>query len=156
MPQEIQSEAQTVKRDPLRWLFVAHFADGSTIEQTQEDKCLTRADGTGSAFTDVLAREESIALTAFELRLVGSAESVVVDLTTGNFIANGLPVCAHNQSFEPQRYKLKLIYFRETRVERDLNGAGKAVADRHFVNRYFIGWETVVNGKSKQATLAVG
>lgn len=153
MPQ-IENSSNTVEREALNWLFTAHFSDETTLEQTLEDRCLTRDDGTGSAFTDVLAREDD--LIAFELTNQETNESIMVDLKSGNFVVNGVPVCAHNQNFEPQNYPLKLVYFRETRVERVIDGKGEHVSSRHFVNRYFIGWETVVNGKNKQATLAVG
>ncbi len=153
MPQ-IENSNNTVEREALKWLFTAHFSDETTLEQTIEDKCLTRDDGTGSAFTDVLARMDD--LIAFELVNQETNESVLVDLKTGNFVVGGVPLCAHNQNFEPQNYPLKLVYFRETRVERVIDKKGEQVSSRHFVNRYFIGWETVVNGKNKQVTLAVG
>lgn len=138
----------TVAREPLRWLFIAHFADGSTIEQDQADRSTTRTDGSGSTFTDVLARQDD--LVAFEL--VNDQQSVMVDLQTGAFIVNGTPLHIHDQYFEPQHHSLRLIYFRETRVDLDPDRNEST----HYTNRYFIGWQTTVNGKNKQATLAVG
>jgi hypothetical protein len=158
---------QTPQRtlEPFRWLFVATFKDGSVFSQTQEDISLTRTDGTGSAFTDVREYMESgNALEKFEL--VNDAEKQVasVDMTTGAFIINGVPFHAHNQYFEPEKYPLKLIYFRETRVDQNVNATiqedmsidSQVVGTRHYVNRYFIGWETLVNGQNKQSTIAVG
>lgn len=143
-----------VNSEPLRWLFVAHFDDGTIIEQDQEDKSQTRTDGTGSRFTDVLAKD---GLEAFELiNCADPKQFVYVDLITGNFNVNGTPLSAHNQHFDPTRYKLELVYFREARAEQNVDQAGEIISQRHFVNRYFIGWQTKVNNKVKQVTLAVG
>lgn len=150
-------------KEPLKWLFVAHFSDGTSIKQTQEDKCTTRDDGTGSAFTDVLAREDE--LVGFELVRTDGKASAFVDLPTGNFMINGVAFNAHNQNFNPKRYKLKLIYFRETRVEKEAKGVvqndgsvkqSDIGTPRHFTNRYFIGWQTTTPKGNVQQTIAVG
>lgn len=148
----------------LRWLFVAYFEDGSVIKQTQEDKSLTRTDGTGSAFTDVLAKESQ--LRVFELHHIDGKQVVTVDLDSGAFIVNGTPMHLHNQHFEAEKYEKQLVYFRETRVDQSVEATvqpdgsikeRKIGAPRHYVNRYFIGWQTQdANGKHKQVTLAVG
>lgn len=152
-----------LSKPKLDWLFVANLRDGSQIKQTLEDRCLTRDDGTGSAFTDVLANEEH--LTGFGLEHVDGKQWVYVDLTSGNFMINGTPVQLHNQYFEPEKYPLELVYFRETRVDSDIMGTVKddksvdykeVGTPRHYVNRYFIGWKAKVNGKDKQVTLGVG
>ena len=159
-----QPPARTL--EPFTWLFVAFFADGTTVEQNAEDTSKTRTDGTGSSFTDVRERiEAGDKLTHFELRHIDGDKVVTVDLTTGAFMANGIPMHLHNQFFEPDKYPLKLVYFRETRVDQehkgtvqdDLSVKRELVGNpRHYVNRYFMGWETSVNGKSKQQTIAVG
>lgn len=145
----------------LSWLFVAFFKDGSTITQTQDDKPKEQPEG--SAFTDVAARMDD--LVAFELRHEDGDKVATVDLKTGAFVVNGIPIHVHNQHFQPENYPLKLIYFRETRVDQkqlatvqdDMSITTEDVGTPdHYINRYFIGWETVVHGKSKQATIAVG
>lgn len=146
------SKPKTI-REPLRWLFTAYFDDGSSIVQDQDDKCHTRKDGTGSTFTDVLTKD---GLVSFELNHDNGSESVMIDLTTGAFLVNGTPLHAHNQFFEPQKYKLELVYFRETRVDQQLDKLGNEVSVNQYTNRYFIGWKTQVNGKDKQVTIAVG
>lgn len=147
----------------MRWLFTAEFSDGTTIVQDQEDKCHTRDDGTGSTFTDVLAREDE--LVAFHLHNVDGQQVASVDLLTGAFIVNGTPMHIHDQYFEPSKHKLRLIYFREARIENDVHGVVEedmtvtqtnGLNPRHYVNRYFIGWQTTIMGKNKQVTLAVG
>lgn len=145
----------------LSWLFAAFFKEGAPVIQDQTDTPKEQPEG--SAFTDVLARESD--LTHFELHHEDGDKIVTVDLTTGAFIVNGVPLDLHNQNFEPSKYPLKLIYFRETRIEQTTratvqeDGTIKEVPvgdARHYINRYFIGWETTVNGKNKQVTLAVG
>jgi hypothetical protein len=140
-------------REPLQWLFKAEFPDGHMIEQDLDDTCHSRTDGTGSAFSDVLAYGKP---KGFTLCHVDGKQYAYVDLLSGNFVVNGTPIAIHNQNFEPQKYELELVYFRETRVEQTVNREAEIVGTRHFVNRYFIGWQTQVNGKNKQVTLAVG
>ena len=154
------SPNQTQSEPYLRWLFVATFEDGSTVEQTQED---VSKDGTASAYKDVLDRKDELA--SFGLHHIDGSQYVVVDLKKGYFIVNGVPLVAHNQYFEADRYPLELVYFRETRAHQDViatvqEDGSIGVGDPHnrinYVNRYFLGWKTTVNGKEKQTTLAAG
>lgn len=142
----------SVPMEPLRWLFVAKFKDGEKIVQTQEDQSATRTDGTGSTFTDVLAREDDLV----SFSLFQGDDYVTVDLISGNFDVNGTPVCLHDQFFEPLHHKLRLIYFRETRIDSETDKDQNVVSMKHYVNRYFIGWQTTANGKNVKVTLAVG
>lgn len=137
----------------LNWLFTAYFENGYKIEQDQDDKCLTRDDNTGSTFTDVLANKSK--LIRFTLTNDEFMQSISVDLISGNFAVNGVIVCVHNQYFEPERYPLELVYFRENRVIANQTSDDTKIM-RHYINRYFIGWKTEVNGKTKQVTLAIG
>lgn len=157
------SKLQAPTREPFRWLFTAEFEDGSKVEQDMNDTCHCRTDGTGSAFTDVLEREKTSPVTAFHLYNVNGREAVSVDLRTGAFIVNGTPINIHEQHFAADKHQLKLVYFRETRVDNDVKATveddGSVTQSdgfnaRHYVNRYFIGWDVV--GKNKQAILAVG
>ena len=141
-------------RPELKWLFVANFKDNTSIEQTQEDRSYTREDGTGSAFTDVLAHESD--LLNFKLLDMESDDSVAVDLKTGLFYVNGIEAQLHNQYFEPEKYELELVYFRETKVEMIMGADAEQKSVSHSINKYFIGWKTLVHGKIKQVTLAVG
>lgn len=144
--------------EPFRWLFIAHFNDGSIIEQTPDD---IKPDS--NQFKPVLERQED--LVAFELKRVDSDEIVTVDLQTGAFIVNGTPFNAHEQNFEPTNHKLRLVYYRERREQASAVGAveedgslsySNIIPERSYINRYFIGWQTTVRGKNKQVTLAVG
>lgn len=142
------------KLEPLSWLFVADFEDGTSIVQDQDDKSLTRTDGTGSTFTDVLAHKSK--LISFCLINKDTDSEVTVDLTSGIFVVNGTPIALHDQFFEPDKHDLRLIYFRETKAEQNIGGDGSVLSTAHYVNRYFIGWQTTVKGKNVKATLAVG
>lgn len=139
-------------KEPMTWLFKAKFADGHIIEQDLEDTCHSRDDGTGSAFSDVLAYGKP---SGFGLYHEGDKQYIWVDLITGNFVVNGTVMAAHNQNFEPEKYPLELVYFRETRVEQTVNRDAEIVSTRHYINKYFIGWKTLVNGKDKPVLLAV-
>lgn len=150
-------------RESLRWLFRAEFADGHVIEQDPDDTCHSRTDGTGSAFTDVLAYGKPVIFGLYNVE--NPSESAIVDLITGNFSVNGTALAIHNQMFEPQNYSLELVYFRESRanmtvvatVQEDGSIKQEKVGNtQQFVNRYFIGWQTTIHGKTKQSTIAVG
>lgn len=137
-----------------KWLFIAEFEDGTVIKQDQEDKSKTKKKG--SIFTDVLAYEKTSKLVFFTLEQVETHEMAYVDLGTGAFSINGTPFNAHEQNFDATSADLRLIYFRETRVERVVNAKNEQVDGRHYINRYFIGWQTTVHNKNHQATIAVG
>lgn len=165
MPNQQTNQTPKTIREPLAWLFVAEYADGSTISQDAADTCTTRTDGTGSAFTDVLEREKDVRLAAFHLYHLDGKQAASVDLITGAFIVNGTPVHVHDQYFDPTRHKLRLVYFRENKIDNEVTATVQAdgsvtqqssATARHYVNRYFIGWQTTVGGKNKQVTLAVG
>lgn len=160
-----QASDKVVEREPLQWLFIAFFKDGSTINQTPLDRSYRHdenKEANPSAFTDVLEREED--LVAFELHHIDGDKIASVYLDTGLFAVNGVPLQLHEQNFEPENHALKLVYFRENRIDRVINGvvnedmsvSQEDAGIRHYVNRYFIGWTTEVNGKEKQVTLAVG
>jgi hypothetical protein len=138
--------------ESLQWLFTAYFQDGSEIAQTPEDRSVTNH---GTAFTDVLRKEQDSPLIRFELVHVDGQQVAYVDLRNGYFVVNGTPIIIHDQFFEADKHDLRLIYFRETRIVTNLDEDGKTV-NSHFVNRYFFGWQTTVDGKNIKHTLAVG
>lgn len=150
-----ERKSKRLMTEPMRWLFAAFFEDNTVILQDQKDK----GKNGGSRFTDVLKHDSN--LLAFEIRHVDGDKTITVDLKTGNFIVNGIPLQIHDQHYDPTKHDLKLIYFRETRM--DTHSLGTVQMDgsvtyedigepRHYVNRYFIGWETDDN----KVTMAVG
>ena len=139
-----------IQQEPLRWLFVAEFADGSIIKQAKDDKSTTSENG--SAFTDVINSGKD--LVGFSL--IQGSQYAAADLKTGAFIINGTPFIAHEQDFDPSMYKLELIYFRESLVD-IMQGTDSSEVTRHYVNRYFIGWRcTDKFNKAHEAIIAVG
>lgn len=142
----------------LKYLFTAFFANGERIKQTEADK--SKYFPHKSTFTDVLKYQESHELTRFVLNTAKPVLGLVgheyaVDLRTGLFSINGLEFSAADQFFVPEA-PLKLIYFRETRIEVDVDSETMEEKDRrHFVNRYFIGWQTMWKNKNYQCTIAI-
>lgn len=150
----LSQSSTSIERETFRWLFIAEFNDDTVVEQTQEDICHSRDDGTGSAFTDVIAREND--LTGFMLRSTSNDDYAFVDLVNGSFLINDVPFIAHDQNFDPTKSKLKLVYFRENMVE-IVQSKDSSRPERHYVNRYFMGWEAKdKNGKNVKAIIAVG
>lgn len=101
----------------MKYLFTATFADGSTIEQTPDDKSTIEPEKR-SQFYDVLKLAETKELVRFELRLREHAiagptgvptERYAVDLRDGHFEVNGVPFRMHEDSV----VGFELIYFRQ-------------------------------------------
>lgn len=141
-----------MSKPTLNLLFHAHHFDGSIVVQTPEDISLT---GGGSAFSDVdVDNVENFRLYDLKGEFVA-----MVDLVSGLFRIRDHVFSVADQNFIKTN-PLKLIYFRETRVERDVvvdkvNNTQTVVEDRHFVNRYFIGWETT-DARGKKVKHIVG
>lgn len=141
--------------DYLRYLFVAEFEDGSQYAQTPEDASQL-VEGK-SAFYDVLyytgQLEDSQPPEVKQLvrfHLTDRLNWYTVDLRDGKFEVNGMAFDAHPQFFVPNQ-PLTLIYFRETRAERDADGA-----ERQYVNRYFLGWWCLgADGNKVEQTIAI-
>lgn len=159
------TQFKTVEREPLRWLFEAHFDNGLVIVQDQDDKSELRTDGTGSTYSDVVETEKEHKLLAFFLKHVDGNQIAMVDLVNGAFSVNGTPMHIHDQNFTPEKHDLRLVYFRETKIDNDVKGTvqddGSIKSEyglnaKHYVNRYFIGWQTTANNKNYQHTIAVG
>ena len=130
----------------LTWLFTAYFSDGSKIVQTQEDESVT---GEGSAFTDVLARQDE--LEAFVLRDEHGNE-VGVDLRDGHFEMNGnMFLIGQDDQHMTADTRLRLIYHRRHR-----HGFNIGMEEMSHEVTYFIGWQFTAGGKNYQQTIGVG
>ena len=88
----------------MKYLFKALLKDGTTIEQTQEDKSTT-TEGK-NAFYDVLQNTEN--LRAFALYNQETQEEYLVDLVDGRFEANGASFFMHDEQIQ----NIRLIYFK--------------------------------------------
>jgi hypothetical protein len=130
----------------LKYLFGVQYLDGSQFYQTQEDKSETREGG--SAFTDVNQEQVHIfQLANWEAAAVDmhTPERYLVDLTDGHFEVGGFPFFAQ---IPPVGSKLRLIYFRRTRIHMQIGGEEIArEVEYHF------GWQTTCDGRNYQQTL---
>lgn len=162
--QSPQPQQPSLPTEPLRWLFTAHYKDGSTFEQPANDRSRRydpKLEKNPSSYNDAMEREAE--LIGFELKNVDGKQTVYVDLIAGAFLINGTPFHAHDQFFDPSQHKLKLIYVREkneigtataTMQEDRTVEMGPIEHTRSYVRRYFIGWQAV--GTKHQAIIAVG
>jgi hypothetical protein len=125
----------------LKYYFKCEYKDGSIFEQNEEDVSLT--DPKRSAFFDI--RQKDVA----RFWLEGNGHKYLVDLTTGLFEIDGnlIHVGEDLPAIDPVR---RLIFFR--RHAHQFNLDHEEVG--HFV-RYFIGWQTTINGKNYKQTIAV-
>jgi hypothetical protein len=136
----------------LKYLFECHFNDGTRLLQTPED--VSSIDPTRSAFYDVVQRLDDV--DAFVLYEPGPNivpnVNLIVDLKTGLFSLNGVPFLASNPSETiPPDSKFRLVYFR--RHTHITNGDGEQISHD---TEYHLGWQTTVDGKNYQQTIAIG
>jgi hypothetical protein len=93
----------------LKYLFTAHYNDGASIVQNQQDRSMQRDDK--NAFFDV--KYEPLypleTLSSFELR--GSGHTYTVDLRDGRFLVDGKEV-----SPPDTLGRRELIYFRRNAI----------------------------------------
>ena len=109
--------------EQLRYLFVAHYVDGTCFRQPADDT--SRVNPRKSAYFDVRHAD----LIRFEL--LGRGQRLVVNLETGDFMIDGRivkPGCAVAE-------RRRLVYFRRHT---------HTVCDGEVVHRisYVLGWET--------------
>jgi len=127
----------------LKYLFTAEFEDGSVFEQPKDDK--SRINEEKSSFYDLLEIKKRIR--QFTLRNWWT--SVAVDLIDGHFEVNGLPIQVGDAL--PIKSDLRLIFFRQH--QHDYNPVlKKEIAHRV---RYFIGWQTTINGKNFKRLIGI-
>lgn len=73
----------------LKFLFTAHYSDGTSYKQNEEDR--STQDSTRSAFYDI----DQEKLIAFEL--TSPESNIFVDLRDGSFSVNGLPFLIYDE-----------------------------------------------------------
>ena len=131
---------------PLKYLFEAHFRDDSVVEQTQDDRSAT-VEGK-NAFYDVLQRISEVQT----LSLTDGEIIASVDLTSGLFSLNGFTFQAGDPSIPNLKNAtgFRLIYFKRHRHHFSQDGTEQG----HEIE-YHIGWQTTIDGKNYQQTIAV-
>lgn len=142
----------------LKYLFTATFQDGTVIQQDEQDKSPNDPEGKKSQFWDVLEYEKHSPLIKFSLKkkILGlAANEASVDLLTGKFSINGTEFDVADQNFVITQ-PLRIVYFRETQKQQDVHvKTHTVIEERHFINRYFIGWQTTWLGKNYQCAIGI-
>lgn len=144
----------------LKYLFEAHFKDGSVIHQTPED--ISSADPlTRSAFYDVAQRLDEVRM----FGLYNEQHTYTVSLEDGHFEIDGVPFSAQPVSSPSinQGGKFTLIYFRDHQQEfvvtASVGADGQITESRNLgphYHQYRMGWEyTDPTGKVYTQTIVI-
>lgn len=133
--------------------FTATFEDGSTVELNSKDEnddvSLSRTDGTGSRFTDVLEKEKESKLISFVIH--NDEKSVGVDLRDGHFEINGIPFWQHRPDRENYQ-DFRVIYYRT--VQQYANVGLEITSAQEIATA--VGWQTNDdNGKNVQRVILI-
>ena len=124
----------------LKYLFLAHFEDGSFIQQNQDD--VSSLDPCKSMFFDVLNHPSP--LVTFSL-----GDILSLDLRTGQFILAGSPFQVYDPS-KPVPTCRRLIYFR-----RHTHRMNAALEELSHEVEYHLGWQATIDNENTQHTVAV-
>lgn len=131
---------------PLAYLFECHFTDETVLFQTQDD--VSTLDPTKSAFYDALQRADEIAV----FGIVNDEHTYAVDLRDGHFEIDGIPFVVHSGDELPTTdCTYRIVYFRRVRQSVTMGYTEMASVD----TEYHIGWQTTIDGKNYQKTIAV-
>jgi hypothetical protein len=132
----------------LGYLFECHFSDGTMLQQTAEDVSqIASSEEHKSAFYDVMQRIDDVIV----FGIVDPNHTYSVDLRDGHFEIDGLAFTIHDKEDLPPDAKYRLVYFRR-RTEAVTLGYVQAQTSSV---AYHIGWQTTVDGKNYQKTIAV-
>lgn len=147
---------QKIAKPELFYLFEADFNDGTTYIQGTDDESI---DTPGkNAFYDILQREDEV----IRFHMVGQGHRYTVDLRDGHFEVDGVPFEIHDQMLAP--LNLRLVYWKEMRAEQDIKATvnkdmgidEEVMAERNYINRFFIGWKCYDRKKKPvQYTIAI-
>ena len=144
----------------LKYLFVAEFTDGTFLKQTPEDKSSLDPEKR-SQFYDVLQSGKTIRkFTLVEKKTFGMGNVVSVDLTTGLFAINNLPVLLESEKLPTLPEKFELIFYRQHTENLNVtyglrDGDVREMESGSHFCEYFIGWQCNIKGKNYQQKLAV-
>lgn len=126
----------------LKYLFIATFADGKVIAQTQDD--VSETDSKKSRFYDVLQESEKQPLVSFVLE--GEGHQFGVDLRDGHFEQDGYLIHIErqdgNDAINPTgkpKGELDLIYFRTNKIHMQVGRAENKIIGKDTVYRF--GWK---------------
>jgi len=138
----------------LKYLFTAVYKDGTTYQQTQEDKSIFHEHG--SCYTDHKQDE----LIAFAL--TGDGHEYLVDLRDGHFEIDMVPFSMHKPHIEKNEdgsqtaYPLKdfrLIFFRNH--THNINVGKDSNEELSHEVSYSFGWQATEHGKNYQQVMEI-
>lgn len=129
----------------LDYTFLAELYDGTLIEQHPDDVSKLRPLDK-SAFYDVVMQEDKLK----RFSLVGKGHILTVDLTDGHIELDGNKLYTQ---LPPKKSKLRVIYFRRTQQRLVMNPDGTSTPEP--ILRYYIGWQTDVDGKNYKFEMGV-
>lgn len=136
----------------LKYLFIAEYEDGSTHEQTPEDKSKIEPDKRSEYF-DVLQSGKKV----IRFSLVGDGNRLTVDLLDGTFTLNGVRFLAESIKL-PIKPEFELLFYRQHTHDFNAQYQGevqKSIKETdHFVE-YFIGWKCNISGKEYAQKIAL-
>jgi len=140
--------------EKLKYLFTAEFTDGTSIRQSHSD--ISKIDPNKSLFYDVLNSGKTVR----KFSLSYFFNKVTVDLLTGLFYVNGLPVLLEGDKLPGMPDKFELIYYRQWTRSMDVTyklKTGEIIDTKPTDSfcEYFIGWKCEIAGKSYQQKLGV-
>lgn len=142
--------AAEIKSLPLKYTFTATFKDGSSYMQNSEDGA--RIGSSGSSFTDLLELEKRGQVIE-RFKLDGEGHTYSVDLGTGEFQFDGNTLWVTDETERlPVDAELRLVYFRRNTIRRIIGGGQTRVEQ---ARRYYLGWQTTVEGRNIKALLGV-
>lgn len=145
---------QAPQKTVLKYLFEAEYYDGTTYNQTPEDQ--SKLDEKKSEFYDVLNSGKVVK----RFSLIGEGNKISVDLSTGLFEVNGLPLLLESDKLPTLPDKFELIFYRQWTREQNITYEKRS---GNIVNRsegaafceYFIGWQCLIAGKNYQQKMAI-
>lgn len=157
----------------LNYLYEITFADGSVFKQTQDDmsnkypckRCVLgeQDDCEGkNQYTDVLESGREI----IKCSLIGKGNIVTVDLQSGLFYINGLPVILEGEKRLPclprpnkgEKFELVRYYWaiqQQTRTYDKSTGEVIKKEEHPEHREFYIGWKCNIAGKSYQQKIGV-
>lgn len=127
----------------LKYLFEAHFSDGTVIRQSPEDVSTTSPGK--SAFYDVQQRLGDVV----NFVLTDGTNRFLVDLRDGHFESNAIRFFPLDPETRiPDGTTFRLIYFRRHKV--DFNIGYEEIG--HAV-KYYFGWQATIDGRNHKQTI---
>lgn len=155
-----------MSKPALTYLFEATLEDGSIYSQNPEDASLKFPpvpDENGvlqgkSCFTDIIEDVENHKVVKFSL--IGKGNVVSVDLRSGLFEINGLPILAESVKLPTKPDHFTLVYYRQRTISQNVTyqvQSGEIIdkeEGEEFLE-YFIGWRCNISGRDYEQKIAV-